>query len=200
MLDIDNNFDDAMFYYVCLESKFVANSEKELKEKRWPYATHYISLENESEELQYLKNKRKMKAIARLEAKELSLPKKKEFIWILELASSLTELTEEQVDNLLYRYLEADNGREGGNIDKFNELFDLLQTDKGRQELKARLILRRAIESRIVWEKGDTYTWNRAKGSIVLGERYSDAIEFLMSPKKEVFVDELEAEIKAKNL
>jgi hypothetical protein len=50
VLDLDN-FDDLMGYHVMLDSKFVANSEKEISQ--WPKATHYIALENEAEEIKF---------------------------------------------------------------------------------------------------------------------------------------------------
>ena len=196
VLDL-NNFDDAMFYYVALDSKFIANSEREWKSHKWPNAQFYISLENESEELQHEKNAKKYKAFAKLDSELLTSPKKKEIIWILGLASTFTDLKEEQVDNTLYKFIESDSIT-NNNIDKFNELYNLLAHEKGRVEFAARLLLKKALDSRVVYEKQDTYTWPRSKGPIVLGEKYSDALEFLLNPKKDSLVLELESEIKAK--
>ena len=59
-------------------------------------------------------------------------------------------------------------------------------------------LLQKAISTRVVFEKADTYTWNRSAGLITLGERYEDAVAFLMNPSKDTLVAELEAEIKSK--
>ena len=186
VLDLDH-FDDAMFYYVALDHKFIANSEREWKERRWPHAKFYISLENETEELQFEKNSKKYKAFAKLASDVLNSQKKKEIIWVLDIASTFTSLTDEQCDNILYKHIEADSSS-NNNIDKFNELYELLTHDKGRAEFTARLTLKRAIDARVVYEKQDTYTWSRAKGPIVLGEKYSEAVEFLLNPKKDALI------------
>ncbi len=69
-----------MFYFVALDSKFIANSEREWKSHKWPNAQFYISLENESEELQHEKNSKKYKAFAKLDSELLTTSKKKEVI------------------------------------------------------------------------------------------------------------------------
>lgn len=193
------NFDDLMFYYVALDSKFIANSERELKAHKWPYATHYIAITNEGEEIIHERNSRKIKAFALLADPSLSSAKKKEIIWILDLASTASPLSEEQADNILYRFIEADSLLKP-TTDKFIQTANLLKDEKGRQEFAARLLLKKALDTRVVYEKSDSYTWNRAKGSIVIGERYSEAIDFLLNPKKDSLVLELEQEVKAKLL
>lgn len=184
-----------MCYYVALDSKKVANSEKEKNEKKWPDAEFYIALHNEDEEIKFARNKRIATAIATLADPKISLTKKRMILAILELSSSINELSEELIENTLFNFVSA--GSED-NLNRIEELLALLQTDQGRAELDARFLLRKALEARIVYEKSDTYTWNRAKGPIVLGERYSDAIQFLTSPKKDTLVEELQAELKAK--
>jgi hypothetical protein len=186
-----------MFYYVALDSKYFANSEREWKAHKWPHALYYIALENESEELIYEKNNKKVKAFAKLESDLLNGVKKKELVWLLGLASSFTELKEEQVNNILYKYIDSDSIT-NDNIDKFNELYTLLTHEKGKAEFNARLFLKKALDSRIVYEKSDTYTWPRSKGAIILGDKYSEAVDFILNPKKEPLVAELELEIKAK--
>ncbi len=193
-----DNFDDELGYYMMLDSKFVANSEKEYRENKWPFATHYISLTNEGEEMKYEKNKRKYMTLAKLADSKFLISQKKDFCYILELANTLTELTEELTDNLIFKFIDSDNSEQGTNIAKFNELYDLLSTDVGRAELAARLLLKKSMDTRVVYEKQDSYIWNRSKGVITLGDSYSEAVQFLLNPKKEGFVAELESEIKAK--
>lgn len=193
--------DGELGYHVMLDSKLVANSEKEYRSRKWPMATHYIALKNESEELKYTRSKEIRQAIAKLESKDMTDKRKKQFVWILDLASSVSELSDEAIDNLLYDYITLNDFTSiPTNIERFNELYELLSNDIGRKELDARLLLKQAVDVRIVYEKGDTYTWNRPQGTIVLGERYAEAVDFLLSPKKEGFVDELNKQIKAKTI
>lgn len=194
VLDL-SNFDDAMLYYVAQDSKKVANSEREWLAKKWPEAEFYISIENEDEEMKYAKNKRISTAIAKLADPKISVTKKSMIISILELSSSLNTLSEELIENTLFSFVSAGTNE---NLNKIEEILNLLTSETGREEFEARYLLRRALESRIVYEKSDTYTWNRAKGPIVLGERYADAITFLTNPKKDTLVEELKDEIKAK--
>lgn len=197
VLDL-SNFDDEMFYYVCLDSKFVANSEREWRSHQWPKATHYIALQNEAEEIKYKRNEMKSKAFAALHSSDMTPTAKKQFIHILELASTRANVTEEQVNNLLFDYIDSSSFTPGNNIDKFTELYDLLTTATGREELSARHLLKKAVDARVVYEKQGAYTWNKASGPITIGERYSEAVEFLLNPKKQSLVEELEEELKAK--
>lgn len=197
-LDITNNFDDAMCYYVAMDSKYVANSSKELRSNKWPFAKYFISIKNEGDEQTYEKNRRKIKAYAALTDKIMTKVWKERFAQILSLSSSLNNLTEEQIENLLYQFISTDNGSEQHNISKFNNLYRLMKTQDGKLELEMRHLLKQGIDTRIIYEKGETYTWNRNKGKIVLGERYEDAVAFLLNPKKDSFVEELKQEIKSK--
>jgi len=198
VLDL-TDFDDLMFYHVALDSKFIANSEREWKSYKWPFATHYIAIANEGEEIVHARNKRKIQAMAALADALLTSTKKKEMCWILEIASSSIALTDEQAENYLFTHIQADDMRKP-TVDKFMELFELLKHEKGRQEFAARVLLKKAIDTRVVYEKSDTYTWNRAKGPVVLGDKYSEAIEFFLNPKKDSLVVELEHEVKSKLL
>lgn len=198
VLDL-TNFDDLMFYYVALDSKFIANSERELKAHKWPYATHYIAITNEGEEIVHERNSRKIKAFGALSDPALSSTKKKELVWVLDLANSTVDLSNEQADNILYRYIESDSMTKP-TADKFVQCAALLKDEKGRQEFAAKLLLKRAIDTRVLYEKADTYTWNRSKGPIVIGEKYSEALDFVLNPKKEGLVLEMEQEVKAKLL
>lgn len=195
VLDLEN-FDDAMFYYVAQASKLVANSEKELKENKWPFAKYYIALANESEELVYAKNKNKITAIGLLSDKSLTDTWKRKLIYILELASVFTTISDEQATNILYSFI--DSGSNSTNITKFIRLVGMLKKDTSRAQLEAMLLLRKSVEARVVYNKADTYTWTRAAGEIILGQRYEDAITFLTSKEKESLVEELKAEIDSK--
>lgn len=198
VLDL-TDFDDLMFYHVALDSKFIANSEREWKSYKWPHATHYIAITNEGEEIIHERNVRKIKAFGALADPTFSVPRKKEVCWVLDLISTANPLTEEAADNLLFRYIEADDSVKP-TVDKFLEVMNLLKDEKGRMEFAARLLLKKAIDTRVIYEKADSYTWNRSKGVIVLGDRYNEAIDFLINPKKDSLVVELEQEVKSKLL
>lgn len=198
VFDLDT-MDGEMGYYVLLGSSKVANSEREWREHKWPKAEWYIALENESDSIKYQRNEVKSKAFAALHDPNLTEVYKRKFISLLELSSTRSDISSEKIHNTLYEYIDKSSFLPGSNIDKFMELYNLLDTAHGREELEARFILRDAIDNRIVYEKQDTYTWVRSKGQIVIGDNYNEAIQFILSPKKAAEVEELQEMIKAKS-
>lgn len=194
------NMDDELGYYVCLASKFVANSEKELKSHKWPYAEYYIAVEHEADEIKYKKSERKSKAFAGLHDSNMTNTWKRKLVYILDIANSRTSITDEQAHNSLFDYIDATDFNQGSNIDKFDEVVELLKTKTGREELEARLLLKRAIDNRVVYEKQGSYTWIRPEGTLIIGDKYSEAIDFILNPKKNTFVEELESQVKAKEV
>lgn len=198
VLDMDT-MEGELGYYMCLASPYVANSEKEWREHKWPKALFYISFENESDTIKYQRNIIKVQAFAKL-ASDLMVPTiKRKFVSLLNLASTKSDLTNEQVDNLLFDYLEKSTlTNQGSNIAKFNALHGLLATPKTREEFEARYLLQQCLDTKVVFEKQNTYTWVRPSGNIVLGERLEDVLEFLQSPKKTKEVEELQEMIKQK--
>lgn len=197
MLDLDNEMDE-LGYYMCLGSQLVANSEKEWREHKWPKALFYISLENESDEIKYQKNRIRSKAYAALEDSAFTQTYKLKVAVLLGLLSSKSIGTREQIENLLTDYIEMSSTTANSNIEKFMSLYGMLKTASGRETLEARYLLRQLLDNRIVYEKQDIYTWVRPQGNVILGERYSDAIDFLTSPKKDKEREELELELKKK--
>lgn len=197
VLDL-SNMEDEMSYYICLASQYVANSEREYLSHKWPKATHFIALENESDEIKYNKNEIRSKAFASLHSAELTLPIKRKIVIMLELSGARNTLTELQVQNLLFEYIDKSNFTAGSNIDKFNELIKLLKTPKGREEFEAIFILRQCLDLRIVSEKQGTYTWIRPDGPMVIGDKLSEAVEFILNPKKSSLVEDLMLEIEQK--
>lgn len=196
-LDTENG---EMGYYVLLASSKVANSEREWREHRWPRAEWYIALENESDSLKYQRNEIKSKAFAALHSSELTDSYKRKFVSLLDLASTRSTLTNEQMNNLLYEYIDKSSYLPGSNIDKFTELVNLLSTPHGREEMEARFILKQSLDARVVYEKQDIYTWVRPKGQIVIGDNYNEAVQFMLNPKKAAELEELQEMIKAKQL
>lgn len=193
-------FDDLMGYYVCLASKRIANSEKEWKAHKWPDADFFIAIESESDEIKYKNNDMRSKAFASLHSADLTNDNKRKAVSLLDLSSTKADLTEMQVHNLLYDYIDKSTFNAGSNLDKFNEIKTLLSTAPGREEFEARFLLKQATDMRIIYEKQDTYTWIRPKGTVVLGDTFRDAIGFILNPKKDSLVEELKADIKARLL
>lgn len=193
-----NSMDDEMSYYICLGSSMVANSEKDWLSHKFPKAQWYIALENESENLKYTRNEIKSKAFAALHSTDFTTAYKRKTVNLLDLSSTRATLTDEQVHNLLFDYIDKTGFTQGSNVDKFNEIFNLLGTPDGREEFEARFVIKQAVDNRIVIEKQSTYTWPRSSGIITLGETYPEAVSFIKNPKKSALLEELLNEIHAK--
>lgn len=193
-----DTLDGLMGYYLCLASKLVANSEKEWRSHRWPHAQFYVSIENESDEIKYKANEIKSLAFASLHAPELTMDIKRKMLSLLDLTTARTVLTDLQVNNLLYEYIDRSDNSPSSNITKFKGLMSLLGTASGREEFEARFMIKSAIDLRIVSDKQSTYTFVRPKGAIVMGDSLQEAVAFILNPKKDTFVAELADEIKNK--
>jgi hypothetical protein len=198
MLDL-NKEEDEIAYYVCLGSNIVANSEREWREHKWPKAQFYIALENESDEIRAKRNVTRTKALGALSYNpELTAVIKRKIASMLDLFSTKTVVTNEQVDNALYDYLDKSTFLPGSSIDKFNAIVKLFDTAPGREEFEARYLIKRAIDNRVIFEKQGTYTWIRPQGNIVIGDRYAEAIDFILNPKKTAEVEELQEQVNIK--
>lgn len=199
VFDLDT-LDGRMGYYMCLGSSKIANSEREMREHKWPRAEYYIALQNESDEIKYKNNEIKSRAFSYLHDPNFVETYKRKFVTLLDLASSRSTLTSEQISNLLFNYIDKSSFTGVTNIDRFTELYNLLGTSFGREEIEARYILKQALDNRIIFEKGDTYTWVRSKGQVVIGDRYSEAVSYILNPAKAPEVEELNEMIKAKSI
>jgi hypothetical protein len=190
--------DEWCFYQVCLESKYIANSEKEWKTHKWPKATHYIALENESEEIKYKKNNMKSLAFGYLHSEILTLPWKRKFTVLLGLTNARNELTEEVVHNLLFEMIMNSKSRPDGrtDIELFLEYYKNLNESEGRERLEAEFFLITLIDYNLVLEKFGTYKW-LTKG-MEIGNNKVEAIDFIVNPKKQTQVEDLEKELKLK--
>ena len=198
VFDLDT-MDGEMGYYMLLASSKCANSEREWRQHMWPKAEYYIALENESDAIKAQKTQAKVKAFAAFADVKMTNTYRRKILSLLELATTKATLTSEQVDNLLVEYIERSTFSEGSNISKFMELYNLLGTATGREELEARYLLLQAIDSRIIFERQGTYTWVRPQGQVVIGERKDEAINFILNPKKQPEVDEIIEAIKMKD-
>lgn len=193
-----SDMDQELGYYVMLASSFVANSEREWLSHKWPKAKWYIALENESDDIKYTRTQVKLKAFAALDSPDLTDVYKRKLVTLLGISNSKTALTNQQVNNFLYEFIDKSTSTPGSNIEKFNNIISLLKTPSGREEFEARFILAQAIDTGVVKEKQDTYTFLRPTGPIVIGDRYSEAVDFILNPKKSSEVEDLQAEIAKK--
>lgn len=193
------NMDDEIGYYVFLASSKVANSEKEWREHKWPKATHYIALEHETEELKYTRSQQKSKAYATLHSTEMTEVIKRKIIALLGLASSRSKLSDQQVHNMLVDFIEASSYTAGSNIDKLQNLVTMLKTAPNREKFEAMFILKNAEDYDVIRSKQDIWTWLNPKGTpVTLGNRYSEALDFILNPKKADEVQEILQNIKDK--
>jgi hypothetical protein len=200
ILDLDN-LDDFCCYHMMLESKYFANSEKEWKGHKWPKAEFYISLTNESAELKYKRNRLKTQAFAKLEDNDFTLPWKRKFTVLLGISRSRTTLTEEDVVNALYEFIDQNQTQTGqvkSDVQRFIELYNKLEDADGRERLEKHYLLEELMDYNIVSEKASTYKWI-SKGREI-GFSLEEAVDFLNHPKKQSQVDDMIAELKLKKV
>jgi hypothetical protein len=197
VFDLDK-MDDEIGYYVLLASSKVANSEREWREHRWPKATHYIALENESDALKYQRAKAKANAVSALAASGMNETTRAKILVLLDISNSTDKLSAEQSFNFLFDYIENASST-NTNLEKFNHYCDLLKSAEGKVRFETMYLLKQAQNLRIVYAKQDIWTWIRESGAtLVIGDKYSEAVDFLLNPKKLDEVEELRNQIKAK--
>jgi hypothetical protein len=192
------NMDDEIFYYVCLASSLIANSEREWRAHKWPKAQWYIALENESDEIKYQRSESKSKCFHALHSEELTEHYKSIFLSLLNLSNTKTSLTQAATHNLLFEYIDKSTFGADSNINKFRALCELLTSPKGKSELEARHFLQKLLDHRVVIEKSGTYTFLRPPDNLVIAERYEDAIEFILNPKKDKEIEAMQQALKSK--
>ncbi len=188
-----------IIYEYLLEHPLIANSEKEYLDHKWPKALFYIKGVNETDEIKFSRTIQLTQAIAKLHDSDFTLPLKRQVIAILDIANTRTELTEEMIHNLLFEYINAPKSGLVSNIERFIELVNKIKDPKGKAELEARYFLKKLLDYRVVYEKQGSYTWIRPTGAVILGETYTEAIDFILNPKKASIIDELKTELNLKD-
>lgn len=192
-----NNAEHEIAYYVFLASKKIANSKKEWLEHKWPYATHYISLQEEDEEIALKARKIKNQAIVALSSEEMTDENKDMIVKALGWAK--VSLTPKQLYNLISSKIESANTYNKDNdATLFMKKADMLKTPIGREQLRANSLLNELVNERIVSGTRDTYIW--ITRGIKLGDSKEEAIDFLIDPNKQSQTDQLKKELKAKIL
>lgn len=182
-------------YYAMLEHKNIANSWDEYRRGLWPYATHVIVNESESAKEKFNKARAKAKALAKLEATDYLDQKK--ICKVLDLQQG--HIDEQAAYTLLYNFLDRANPSKDKNIDKFMEVAELMDTAPGREELDAKAMLEDLVHYRVVRESGGTYTWPKGgKNGLKLGNRYQEAVNWLLDATKDKEIEMLEEELSLK--
>jgi hypothetical protein len=196
-----NNMNDDLAYHAMLESKYFANSKKELDENKFPFAVHYISLENESDELKYKKKYQKDKAKGALTFGDLANPEmQRKFVKLLLPQVGKGNLSDMQAYNALSSAIEDNVKLPDGSqfIDKLSKQIDEIGTPKGREVFEASVLLQELINNRVVAEKQGTYTF--LSKDIVIGQNKSKAIDFILNPEKQDLLEEMEQLLKTKKV
>jgi hypothetical protein len=117
---------------------------------------------------------------------------------ILGKAPSNTVVSTDVINNTLHELIDKSSTTQDSDISKITELFNLLKDAKGKFEFEARFLLKQALDARCVFEKQGSYTWIRNTGPIIIGDTYTEAVQFFLDPKKDTLVKDLTNEIKAK--
>lgn len=182
-------------YYCALKHKYVAPSKRDWLAHKKPFATHYLSLQEEDDELIHSAKKVRNKALAAVEDEGLTTELKIAIIKALDWQKG--EITEVQAYNLLTAKIEnADYKEKNNDAAKFMELYEKSKTPTGREELYAYTLLSDLAYARVISVIKDTYTWV-SKG-IVIGYNRKEAVDFLMDPNKAEQIKSLKGELRAK--
>lgn len=194
-----NKLEDEMFYYVCLASSKVANSETEYRQHKWPKAEYFIALENESDVIKYQKSQLKSKAYAALHSEVATEDVKRKMLALLNImpAKSISDTSVEQVHNSLVEYIDRATTT-AKNLEKYTYLMSLLGNGEGTERFNAMFLLQLAIDKRVIYEKQGTHTWVRPSGNVTIGDTYEEAVEYLISPKRHKEVEDLTKAINSK--
>ena len=195
------NADDEIRYWVLQDHPFVAKSLDEYRKHLKPRATHYIAQQDEDVEERIKMAKLRNKAIARLESDDFIDDNKLLVIKALGWNNRQISLRPRDLYDIINSKLSS--SLTGDALDnpimQFNKTFDLLENKAGREELAARALLQDLLDTRVISNVKETYTWS-SRG-VVLGYRKEgpdSALEFLLDPTKAPEVDQMTAELKAR--
>jgi hypothetical protein len=188
--------EDEVFYWACMGyHKYIAPSKKSWLSHARPYATHYLSLQEEDEELAMASKRLRNRAIAMLEDESFNKTLKEAVV--KDLNWQRGEISEAQAYSLLSGKIEnADYKSKVNDATKFIEAYEKTKTAEGREYLMSSVLLSDLIYNRVITNVKDTYTWNTK--SLVIGHNKKDAINFLMDPNKADQVKMVKGELKAK--
>jgi len=93
-------------------------------------------------------------------------------------------------------YIESSAYTAGSNIAKFQNYVTMLKTAPNREKFEAMFLLKNAEDYNVVMSKQDIWTWLNPKGTpVTMGNRYSEAVDFILNPKKSEEVLEIKQNI-----
>lgn len=197
IFELDNP-DHEIAYYVMLASKLVANSHTEWKQFKWPKALYFISSLDEDEELKFKKSQRIDAAKGSLNDPTVTDE------WLIKFAKALElgrgSISKIQAYNLLSEFIDKSRNGTEVNVSKFDLMFNSFKDPAGREELDAKATLMDLIHYGVVTLKGGTYKWWDADESanVIIGERKSEAVDFLINVHKQAEVERMKKQLKAK--
>lgn len=197
-----NNPIDEIRYFVTLKHPFVAASLEEYHAHKKPKATHYIALQDEDVEVRVKQAKSRNKAIARLEDEDFIDDNKLLVLKALGWNNRQYTMRGKDMYDLINDKIAGAKLNEPDNdIVKFNKIYDLLKDEVGRKELSTRAFLQDLLDTRVVSNYKETYTWI-SKG-IVLGSRKDgedSVLEYLTDDTKQVEHKQLKAAVDASRI
>jgi hypothetical protein len=185
-----------IFYWACQGyHKYIAPSKKSWLAHQRPFATHYMSIQEEDEELAMANKRLRNKAYAKLEEEEFNHTLK--VAVIKDLNWQRGEITDGQAYALISGKIdEADYKVKDNDTTKFLETYEKAKTVEGREYLMASALLSDLVYNRVVSNVKDTYTW--LSKALVIGHNKKDAINFILDPNKADQVKMIKGELKAK--
>lgn len=197
VLDLDI-VEEELTYYLLLQSHpdKCANSE----EDKTPFSRAYISQVNEDEVKVGKRNEIIENAVYKLVKlkNEQSESIIRKFATILEIIKG--DVAFEKVKNSLSDFINQKTNKQLEKIEKFNNLFKLLEDAKGLETFEAKFLLQYSINNRVISDYQGKYIWSSKKGTNLelLGRSYQEALSWLLDIDNRNYREELEDELKAK--
>jgi hypothetical protein len=197
VLDMNKPHDELAYFIVISNPKKYAPNYEAYRQHKHPFATHYIFMEEEHQELELSKKKIKNKAIALLD--DLSTTKQDFLVVLVKcIKKQVGGINPSQAYTLIDDYVNTTTNKAVTNAEVFINLVKKAETPQGKIELNSMALLQDLIFYKVVTSRQDVYTW--LSRSIVIGFRESDAVEFLSDPNKGPERTDMENELKAKML
>ena len=190
VLDLDKPEDEIKYYFLKASSKCAPSREK----ARAGIHEFYIGFENEDEEQTYNKSQLVDKAIYMLMNPEFTDQDKLRLAKYLDLVSRDT--SPKRVHTVLRTYIVEKHKDQSTRVKKFINTINSLETPESRERFNATVILNDLVNYYIVTVKQGIYTWKDT--GLEIGVNKSEAVNFLLNPKKQAEQDELNSKLEYK--
>lgn len=163
VLDLDKPL-DRLRYGLVKASPFVANSQSELDDKKWPYAMFVVTDSKEEEVAKMKRNELKMKVM--LAVNKMDIKSKRDFCTIL--GFNVKGMSDEAVSNKVFEAIDTKG------YAKANEV---IGQSKEYNTLNA--LIAEAVDRNILTKKGEVYSFMDE----TIGISLNSAIDYLKDPK-----------------